>query len=156
VLWQRLVHCFLVSLIGCFGYSEDAEKDLDGHDIISPMRHWLPLFLLAVVTFAQAPGPEHYLVVFISAETYKDGSPHDKAVYLSGWLASRLNAGFVGAPAKAIKPLRDCMEGKTVTQVTAIVDRYILAHPETWERPAALEADQAIREVCPAFREVTL
>jgi hypothetical protein len=46
------------------------------------------------------------------------------------------------------------MEGKTIIQVTAIVDKYVRAHPETWDRPAAIEADKALQGVCPALRQV--
>lgn len=112
------------------------------------------LFLiLAGAGFAQTAKPEHYLVVFISAERYKDGSAHEKSVYLSGWLDSRLNAGFFGTSTKKINAMRDCIEGKTVTQISAIVDKYVQGHPETWEQPAAIEADEALKEACPTFRQ---
>jgi hypothetical protein len=57
-------------------------------------------------------------------------------------------------PAKTIKAMRNCTEGKTITQITAIVDKYVQQHPETWDQPAATEADDALREVCPGLQQV--
>jgi hypothetical protein len=91
--------------------------------------------------------------LFVSAEEYKDESVEQRVAYLSGWLDGSLDAGSFGN-AKTIKALRDCMEGKTIIQVTAIVDKYVRAHPETWDRPAAIEAGKALQGVCPALRQV--
>jgi hypothetical protein len=74
-----------------------------------------------------------------------------KAVYIEGWADSRLNAGIFGT-AKTIKALRDCVQGKTITQILAIVDKYVQGHPETWNQPAAAEADDALQDSCPDLR----
>jgi hypothetical protein len=43
--------------------------------------------------------------------------------------------------------------GKTITQITAIVDKYVSEHPETWHRPATLEAYDALKSACPSLQE---
>jgi hypothetical protein len=108
--------------------------------------------IFASTILAQNDTPRHYFSFFVSAEAYKDGPVEERLAYLSGWLDSRLNAGSFGN-AKTIKAMRDCTDGKTITQITAIVDKYVQGHPENWDRPAALEADAAIEEVCPVLRQ---
>ena len=108
------------------------------------------ILVLAGASFAQNERPRHYLRFFVSAEAYKDGPVEKRSAYLSGWLDSRLNAGIFGNE-KTIRAMRDCTEGKTITQITAIVDKYVQGHPETWDQPAALEADTAFKDVCPAY-----
>lgn len=112
------------------------------------------ILVLASASFAQnETPPRHYLIFFASAEEYKDGPVAERSAYLMGWLDARMNGAYFGT-AKGIKAIRDCTEGKTITQITAIVDKYVQGHPETWDRPAALEADAALGDVCPALRQV--
>jgi hypothetical protein len=116
------------------------------------------LFLILVgASFAQDDKPtQHSFAFFVSAEDYKNNPIGERMAYLSGWLDSRLNGGAFGN-AKTIKAMRDCVggpQGKTITQITAIIDKYVQGHPETWERPAALEADAALKDACPALRQV--
>jgi hypothetical protein len=110
------------------------------------------LLLISVgASFAQNDKPpQHYIVFFVSAEEFKNGPIEKKTAYLSGWQDSRLNAGAFGNT-KTIQAMRDCAEGKTITQIAAIVDKYMQGHPEAWDRPAALEADAALQSVCPAL-----
>lgn len=121
------------------------------------------LFLaLVCASFAQDDKPvHHYLMVFVSAEDYKNAPEEVRLACLSGWLDSRLNAGRFGN-ARTIKAMRECLgasegaittQGKTIAQITAIVDKYVQGHPETWHRPAALEADSALKDGCPVLRE---
>jgi hypothetical protein len=42
------------------------------------------ILAIAAAGFGQTDKPAHYVVFFISAEMYKDGSAHEKALYLSG------------------------------------------------------------------------
>ncbi|MFZ0694312.1 MAG: hypothetical protein WAN51_09205 [Alphaproteobacteria bacterium] len=111
------------------------------------------ILVLASASFAQnETPPRHYLIFFVSAEEYKDSPIAERSAYLMGWLDGRMN-GRLGT-AKGIKAMRDCAEGKTITQITAIVDKYVQGHPETWDRPASLEADAALGDVCPDLRQV--
>lgn len=123
------------------------------------MKRFVLLLLLSIMVFAQEEearrNEKHYTVSFIRAETYKDGSSDERNAYLSGWLDSRTNIGmpYVGT-AKGIKAYRDCVKGKTIFQITAIVDKYVNSHPETWNRPASAEADDALEGVCPSLHEL--
>ncbi len=88
--------------------------------------------LMAAVGVVQKIAPEaqkHFFVFVVSAEQYKNLTDELRTAYVSGWLDGRLNAGMVGTP-KTIKAMRDCIEGKTIQQATAIVDKYIAGHPE--------------------------
>jgi hypothetical protein len=40
------------------------------------------------------------------------------------------------------------MKGKTSTQITAIVDKYVASHPEGWDKPASAAADDALDDIC--------
>jgi hypothetical protein len=84
---------------------------------------------------------------FISAEAYKNMPDEERLAYISGWMDGRLNAGAFGT-VKTISALRDCIQGKniTITQVVAIVDKYIRSHPEGWNKPATSEADTGLDE----------
>lgn len=95
----------------------------------------------------------HYVAFFTSAEGYKNMPEDIRAIYLSGWLDSRLNQGSNGGNREVIKAERECVRGKTLTQMTAIVDKYVEAHPETWDHPAAIQADDALESVCPALHD---
>jgi hypothetical protein len=84
---------------------------------------------------------------------YKNMPRAAKQNYLAGYLDGHLNAdqfsGF-GKIAERIKVLRDCLASKTITQLTAIVDKYVESHPEGWDRPATDQASEALsRAVCP-------
>jgi len=96
-----------------------------------------------------AKDPPHYLVFFVSAEAYKNMPYGERLAYISGWLDGRMNAGMFGNK-RTITALRDCMEGKTITQVVAIVDKYMANHPEDWHLAATRESDIALDEsICP-------
>ena len=114
------------------------------------------ILVLVVVGFGQSPPnggvvtdpaktPPHYVVFFVSAEAYKSMPYGERLAYISGWLDGRMNAGIFGNK-RTITALRDCMEGKTITQVVAIVDKYVANHPENWHLAATGEADTAIDE----------
>jgi hypothetical protein len=98
---------------------------------------------------------KHYFVFFMKAETYRQMPPEIRQVYLSGWLDARLNAGLTGENHEAISAQRECVQGKSINQITAIVDKYIEGHPETWDHPAATEADDALQMLaCPELHQV--
>jgi hypothetical protein len=107
---------------------------------------------LALAASDNETAGKHTLVSFVTTEKYRQLPPASRTVYLSGWLDGRLNAGYIGGTAEAIESQRQCVIGKTDTQITAIVDKYIADHPETWNRPAALEADDALQSICPDLK----
>ena len=118
------------------------------------MKRLALILILVSAGFAQDDAgtrDKHYFVFVVSAEAYKNMPLGQRTTYLSGWLDSRLNAGIFGN-AKTIKAQRDCWEGKTITQITAVVDKYVEGHPEGWDRPAANEADSALQSLCPSLR----
>jgi hypothetical protein len=128
----------------------------------------IALILISVgTTLAQQsdapPPPRHYTLAYVSAEVYKDMPLEWRTGYISGWVDTHLNGSYHGN-AKAVQAFRECMEfddannrpqgGKNINQITAIVDKYVNGHPESWRRPATLEADAALRNVCPSLQEL--
>lgn len=88
------------------------------------------------------------VLFWLSAEAYHNLPEMLRRTYLSGWLDARLNAGLVGG-GRVIQAQRECVKEKTITQILAIVDKYVTEHPATWDRPAATEADEALWGACP-------
>jgi hypothetical protein len=117
-----------------------------------PLKARILVLLFAVAGFAQDNRPKHYVVFVYSAEYYKEAPPEQKSAYLSGWLDSRMNGGRYGDP-RTMKAMRDCVQDRSIAQMVAIVDKYIQGHPETWQMPAATEADDALELVCPDLRQ---
>jgi len=102
---------------------------------------------------SSSPDKKRYLAFFIRADAYRNMPTEYRALYVQGWLDSRMNQGVTGGNASVIKAYRDCTRDKTSTQITAIVDKYIEGHPETWDHPAATEADDTLENVCPSLHE---
>ena len=93
----------------------------------------------------------HYLLFFVSAERYKGAPEEVRQAYVTGLMDGRLNPNRFGNNKKtlaATTTLRNCVMHKTITQITAIVDKYVASHPEDWDKPASVAVDDAFANIC--------
>ena len=120
------------------------------------MASFVLVFLVCGILAQNQREPnKRYTIGWVKAENYKKMTEAAREIYIAGWLDSRLNAGFLSwgpVSKKLIQLQRDCVEGKSISQITAIVDRHIQGHPEYWDQPAALQADAALQALCAPLR----
>lgn len=83
---------------------------------------------------------------FHTGQTYQSLSYPQRVGYLSGLVDGMLLAPFLGGSEE--NWLTRCMVGMSDTQMTAIADKYISDHPESWHQPMHVLAYNALLAGC--------
>ena len=88
----------------------------------------------------------------ITTQEYLDMPQGARKVYVMGLMDGLFLAPMFGAPAnnKWRTAIQTCVEGKPVSQLMSIIEKYMKAHPEVWHADAHFEAYNALSRACPA------
>jgi hypothetical protein len=99
--------------------------------------------LILILACASAEELPH----FMSAEKYRHWNKNFRLLYVTGWMDARAFDPDGHAVTHSDK-FRECTTGKTNHQMMAILDKYVKAHPEIWDKAAIVAADAALHEMC--------
>ena len=88
----------------------------------------------------------------ITAQEYLDMPKGAQKAYVMGLMDGLFLAPMFGAPAdnKWRLAIQSCVEGKQVSQLMAIIEKYIKERREYWHADAHFEAYNALSRACPA------
>jgi len=92
---------------------------------------------------------------FITGNTYREkwSDDPDRVLYITGLFDGLMMSSMFGGDGSLIMSFKACLNGMNNKQVTVIVDKYLAAHPELWHQDMQVLAVDAIKEICPSYRE---
>ncbi len=116
-----------------------------------------PLIPLLTLLFLAAPlhadsdvfkGPVSVQQGFLSGEDFLKLSESDKAAYSMGIIDGYLSATIFGADAKYLSWISNCIKGKTNTQISAMLVKYLQDNPGRWEKSVQFLMFEALTQGC--------
>ncbi|HLI13120.1 MAG TPA: hypothetical protein VKY65_16120 [Alphaproteobacteria bacterium] len=110
-----------------------------------------PIILAAVLLSAPAAAaaelPVHH--GFLTGKSYLQISDVVKPLYVSGLIDGLLGSPLFGAPAEGkVARLGACLEKMSSGQATAVVTRYVRAHPAQQDWDMQVLAYDALHDLC--------
>jgi hypothetical protein len=95
--------------------------------------------------------PNNVEAGFEEVRSYRAMSDPLKFEYVSGVIDGLYVSVATGAPERTMTALKACLAKVNIAQITAIVDKYVEAHPEDWESGAHVMVYLALANYCPAM-----
>ena len=120
------------------------------------MRTIVAAVMLAAVGLASQAGakcPDEPVMIgnsFLTGEDCHNLPDHELRTFVMGWHAGLMLSPIYGADQECLKPLRLCLEGKTDSQLAAVLRKWLEANPERWHEQCTIAAWVAIGKPCPA------
>lgn len=113
----------------------------------------LLLILLLASTYVYADndvvkGPVSIQKGFLTGEDFLKLSETDKASYSMGIIDGYLSAPIFGADGKYLSWISTCVQGKTNTQLSAILVKYLQDNPGRWENSVQFLMFEALKKSC--------
>lgn len=93
-------------------------------------------------------GPISVSKGFLTGEEFLKLSEGDKVSYSMGIIDGYLSAPIFGANNKYLKWIPTCIEGKTNTQITAILVKYLKDNPGRWDKSVQFLMFWALQKAC--------
>ena len=91
------------------------------------------------------PSPTCYL----KAGQFLALSELDRVDYITGLMDGFYGVAMFGASDETVAILNSCTKDMGSKQVTAIIEKYVRDHPESWHLPLSVEAYNALNSACP-------
>ena len=85
---------------------------------------------------------------FLTGEGFLKLSQKEKVSYAMGIVDGFLSAPMFGANAKYVDWLSECAKGKTNTQVSAILTKYLQDNPGRWDKSVQILMFEALLAEC--------
>jgi len=85
---------------------------------------------------------------FLTGEDFLKLSETDKVSYRMGIIDGYLSAPIFGANAKYVSWISTCVQGKTNTQLSAILVKYLQNNPGRWEKSVQFLMFEALKKSC--------
>ena len=109
--------------------------------------------LLFLVTQAYADidvfkGPVSVQKGFLTGEEFLKLSERDKVSYTMGIIDGYLSAPMFGAEDKYVAWISTCIKGKTNTQITAILVKYLEDNAVRWDKSVQFLMFEALKKAC--------
>lgn len=93
-------------------------------------------------------GPVSLQKGFLTGEDFLKLSEAEKTSYSMGIVDGYLSAPIFGAKPKYVNWVSTCIKGKTNTQVTAILVKYLQDNPGRWENSVQFLMFEALKKGC--------
>jgi Rap1a immunity proteins len=110
--------------------------------------------LIALICLIGANAPNRTVEVlngYSDVTDYRKDAEWARGRYVTGVIDGLFVATSLGASEKATRALKTCLNGVNSVQLTAIVDKYINDHPESWQFGTQMMVFQAMDKFCPAM-----
>lgn len=109
--------------------------------------------LLSTVNLAYADnevikGPVSVYKGFINGEDFLKLSFTEKSSYCMGIIDGYLASPMFGANTKYTRWISSCAKGKTNTQISAILEKYLKDNPGRWEKSVQFLMFEALKKAC--------
>ncbi len=116
---------------------------------------WIGAALLLLIATAIDGVPQGQVRLHrgsMTAQEFLDMPQGARKYYVMGLMDGLFLAPMFGAPAgnKWRIAIQSCVEGKQVSQLMAIIEKYMKSHPEYWKSDAHFVAYNALSRACPA------
>jgi hypothetical protein len=110
----------------------------------------LCVFCLAMSDYqAKTERPFNPPACFVTAKVFIALPEDDRVTYTTGLMDGFYAAEAFRADGAIVERLRLCTKPMDSKQITAIISKYIQAHPETWHLSASIETYNALNTACP-------
>jgi hypothetical protein len=110
--------------------------------------------LIALVCLVGANAPNRLVEIpngFSDVTDYRRDPEWVRGRYVTGVIDGLFVSTSLGASETAVRALKRCLNGVNSVQLTAIVDKYISDHPESWQYGTQLMVFEAMDKFCPAM-----
>lgn len=89
---------------------------------------------------------------FMKAEEFLNLSKDRQTAFSMGFVDGMFLSPFFDAPDdnQLLKSIKDCLQGMSDTQISAIIEKHLRDHPEEWHSQLNVAAFNALNTACPA------
>ncbi len=115
------------------------------------INRYLMVFLLTVFSSQSLARDDGSILIqngFIKGNDFRILDGPSKNMYSMGLIDGILLSPLYGAPKSKLEKFEGCTTGMNGTQISAILDKYLAAHPERWHQSMHTLAFAALEEAC--------